>query len=120
HLELMAVFDEAVVRRASDPTWYRLERGDFPLEQSQGRLRFVRTLDELLPPALRSLMTIERSTESSVGIVPARRMLVSIDPRRLTAAIAPAVSPVPQPDPVAVPAIPPVAVLPPGIALAAD
>lgn len=123
-IELMAVFDEAVVRRGSDPTWYRLQRGDFPLEQSQGRLRFVRSLDELLPPALRALATIERSTESTVDNVPTRRLVLAIDPQRLAAAVA---APVVAPDTVADPSAPapdvapaPPAVLPPGIALAAD
>lgn len=122
-IEMMAVFDEAVIRLIDQPSWYRVQRGEFPLEAFQGRTRFVRTLDELLPPEVRSLATIERSTVSSIANVPTRRMLVSIDPQRLNQVLVaplPPVEPDPAADPAAAPVPAPAVALPPGVALAAD
>jgi hypothetical protein len=111
-IEMMAVFDEAVVRRADHPQWFRLARGDFPIDASAGRARWIRTLDELLPQALRSQATIERATESVVDNVPTRRLLVSLDPQALVAATT---APPPGDTQTA-----PAAVLPPGISLRPD
>ena len=128
-LEMMAVFDGTVVRRADDPLWYQLPRGDFPIGRSAGRLRWVRTLDELLTPTLRSLATIERSTESLIDGVPTRRLLLAVDGPRLAAALAGDASSVSAAPPadgaeavsdIVEEAPPAEAVLPPGVTLAAD
>ncbi len=111
-IEMMAVFDEAVVRRIDQPEWYRLSRGDFPLDASAGRTRWIRTLDELLPQGLRSLATIDRATESVVANVPTRRLLLSIDAQ----AFATATAPVAGVDGQTAPAV----ALPPGIVLRSD
>lgn len=83
-LEVLTVFDGAVIRRVDQPIWYRLDRGTFPVGSEFGRGRWVRTLDELLPPAIRLGATIDRATESSVGTDAARRVLVSLDPATVT------------------------------------
>lgn len=112
-LEALTLFDQASIRRVDEPTWYSLGRGDFPVDSSSGRTRWIRTLDELLPPAVREFATVTRATESLVGDVPTRHLVVTIDPQHLTAA-APA-----DPNAVVDPAAPldPAATLPPGFAV---
>jgi len=83
NIEVLTLWDQAFIRRVDEPTWYTLPRGDFPIDFSLGRGRWVHTLDELLPPAVRQFTTISEATESSVGTVPARRLVVSVDPARL-------------------------------------
>ena len=83
-LEVLTVFDGAVIRRVDQAVWYRLNRGTFPVGSEFGRSRWVRTLDELLPPVARLGATIERATESTVGTDATRRLLVSLDPTRIT------------------------------------
>jgi hypothetical protein len=93
-LEILTLWDQSFIRRIDEPTWYTLPRGDFPVDFSLGRSRWVRTLDELLPPAIRQFTTIDEATESSVGTEPARRLVVSANSARLlqaqTAATTPA------------------------------
>jgi hypothetical protein len=78
-LEILSVWDQAFIRRIDDPTWYSLPRGDFPIDNSLGRSRWVRTLDELIPPGIRQLTTIEEASESMVGSEPVRRLVLSAD-----------------------------------------
>jgi hypothetical protein len=92
-LEIMTLWDQAFIRRIDEPTWYNLPRGDFPIDFSLGRGRWIRTLDELVPPAYRQITTIEEANESSVGTEPARRLLVSVDPVRLLQAQTAATTP---------------------------
>jgi hypothetical protein len=111
-LEILTLWDQAFIRRIDEPIWYSLPRGDFPVDFSLGRTRWVRTLDELLPPTTRSFTTIDDATESSVGTEPARRLTVSADATRLlqaqaAAAAAPAADGTPAPP----------APLPPGVAV---
>lgn len=107
-LEVLTLFDEAVVRRVDQPNWYRIDRGAFPIDTELGRARWVRTLDELLPPQLRATATIERATESTVGTSAARRLLVTLDPGGLDT---------PAPAPVDGAATPPSPALAPGVTL---
>jgi hypothetical protein len=106
-LEILTVFDGAVIRRTDEQVWYRLERGDFPIDRDLGRERWVRTLDELFPPAVRSFATIDDASESVLDGETMRRLLVSIDPNRLIveAPIDPATTVVVI-DPAAEPAVP--------------
>lgn len=83
NLEILTLWDQSFIRRIDEPTWYTLPRGDFPIDFSLGRSRWVRTLDELLPPAIRPYTTINEATESSVGTEPARRLVVSTNSARL-------------------------------------
>ena len=78
-LEILTLWDQAFIRRIDEPTWYTLPRGEFPIDFPLGRARWIRTLDELLPPAFRQITTIDDANESSVGTDPARRLVVSID-----------------------------------------
>jgi hypothetical protein len=102
-LEVLALWDQTFIRRIDEPTWYTLPRGDFPIDFSLGRGRWIRTLDELVPPAYRQMTTIDEANESSVGTEPARRLLVSADPVRLlqaqTAAATPTADGSPPPAP---------------------
>jgi hypothetical protein len=108
-LEILTLWDQAFIRRIDEPTWYSLPRGDFPIDFSLGRSRWVRTLDELVPPMIRQYTTIEEATESSVGTLPARRLVVTADPVRLLQAQTAATTPTADGSP------PPAAPLPPGI-----
>lgn len=83
NLEILTLWDQAFIRRIDEPTWYNLPRGDFPIDFSLGSARWVRTLDELLTPAIRQFTTIEEASESAVGTEPARRIVVSADAGRL-------------------------------------
>lgn len=113
-LEILTLWEQTFVRRIDEPTWYTLPRGDFPVDFSLGRSRWVRTLDELVPPDFRRFTTIEEANESSIDTAPARRLVVSADPQRLiqaqTAAVTPTVDGSPAPAPP----------LPPGISVEPD
>lgn len=98
-LEVLSVFDGSVIRRVDQPTWYQLDRGTFPVGSEFGPGRWVRTLDELLPPAMRFGATIDRATESVIGTDPTRRLLVSLDP----ATVAQVANAAPATDPSAAP-----------------
>jgi len=113
NIEMLTLWDQAFIRRIDEPTWYALPRGDFPIDFSLGRGRWVHTLDELLPPAVRQFSTITEATDSSVGAVPARRLVVSVDPARLLQAQTAATTPTVDGSPPA--SLP----LPPGITVQA-
>ena len=108
-IEMLALWDQTFIRRIDEPTWYNLPRGDFPIDFSLGRARWVHTLDELLPPAFRQFTTIDEATESSVGTAPARRLVVAVDSARLLHAQTAAATPTVDGSP------PPPSPLPPGI-----
>jgi len=82
-LEVLTLFDDAVVRRMDQDVWYQVPRGQFPLDDQPQRELWVRYIDEVLPPAMRDEVTIEASTRSEVNGVPARRLVVSLDPALL-------------------------------------
>jgi len=82
-LEILTLFNDAVARRSDGVIWYQLPRGAFPIDADLGRARWVRTIDELFPPAIRQWTTIERATESVLENEPMTRLLVSIEPARL-------------------------------------
>jgi hypothetical protein len=82
-IEILTVWDQSFIRRADESTWYTLPRGEFPVDYSFGRSRWIRTLDELVPPAIRQFTTIAEATESSVGTEPTRRLVVSADAAQL-------------------------------------
>ena len=126
-LEILTLWEQSFMRRVDEPTWYTLPRGDFPVDFSLGRSRWVRTLDELLPPEFRQFFAIDEANESSVENAPARRLVVSADPQRLmqTQTVDPTPDPTLTADPMLTadpaptldgsPAPTPAAALPPGI-----
>ncbi len=67
-LEIRAVFDDAVVRRVDQPTWYRTGRGAFPFDGAAAP-DLIPTLDTLVPLRLRSTVTILDATEDTLGAV---------------------------------------------------
>lgn len=79
NIEILTLWDQAFIRRNDEQTWYALPRGDFPIDFSLGRARWVHTIDELIPPTVRGFSTIDQATESSVGTVAATRLVVSVD-----------------------------------------
>jgi hypothetical protein len=113
-LEILTLWEQTFVRRIDEPTWYTLPRGDFPVDFSLGRSRWVRTLDELVPSGFRQFTTIDEANETSIETTPTRRLVVSAEPQRLvqaqTAAATPAVDGSPAPTPP----------LPPGITVEPD
>jgi hypothetical protein len=114
-LEILSVWDQAFIRRIDDPTWYSLPRGDFPIDNSLGRIRWVRTLDELIPAGLRQMTTITDASESLVGTEPTRRLMLSVEAARLLQAQS-AAEVVPADGSAApAPALPPGMTVPPGL-----
>ena len=106
-LEILTLWDQTFVRRIDEPTWYTLPRGDFPVDFSLGRSRWVRTLDELVPPDFRQFTTIDEANESSVETTLARRLVVSADPQRLIQAQTEAATPTVDGSPAPAPPLPP-------------
>jgi hypothetical protein len=99
-LEILTVFDGAVIRRTDEQVWFELKRGDFPIDRDAGRERWVRSLDELFPPGIREFTTIENASESFLEDETMRHLVVSIDPDHLVAETP--IEPVPTPsDPAA-------------------
>jgi hypothetical protein len=116
-LEILTLWEQSFVRRIDEPTWYALPRGDFPVDFSLGRTRWVRTLDELVPPDLRRFTTIDEATESSVENTPARRLVVSAEPLSLLPAPAAVTTPTVDGSPAPVSALPPGVAVQPGFAV---
>ncbi len=114
-LEILTLWDQSFIRRIDEPTWYILSRGDFPVDFSLGRSRWVRTLDDLLPPAIRQFTTIDDATESSVGTEPARRLVVSADHALLLQAQTAAATPTADGAPPPAPPLPPGIMVQPGL-----
>ncbi|MEM9515396.1 MAG: hypothetical protein AAGA42_11130 [Actinomycetota bacterium] len=67
-IEIRAVFDDAVIRRIDQPTWYRTSRGTFPFDGATAPT-LVPTLDALLPLQTRGAVTILNATEETLGAV---------------------------------------------------
>ena len=117
-LEILTLWETAFIRRVDEPTWYRLDRGQFPVDSEFGITRWIRSLDQILPPPIRESAVIDRATESSVGTEATTRLLVSIDPAAITLATSVAPTPQPRADGTVVPAPPaPVVALSPGLIL---
>ncbi len=114
-LEILTLWDQSFIRRIDEPMWYTLPRGDFPLDFSMGRGRWVRTLDELVPPAVRQFTTIDEATESSVGTEPARRLVVSANSALLLQAQTAAATPTADGSPPPAPPLPPGITVQPGL-----
>lgn len=114
-LEILTLWDQSFIRRIDEPTWYTLPRGDFPLDFSMGRARWVRTLDELLPPAIRQIVTIDEATESFVGTEPSRRLVVSVNSALLLQAQNGATTPTADGSPPPAPPLPPGITVQPGL-----
>jgi hypothetical protein len=114
-IEILTLWDQTFVRRIDEPTWYTLPRGDFPIDFSVGRSRWIRTLDELVPPAVRPFSTIDEANESSVDMTPARRLVVSHDPARLIQAQTAAATPTADGSPPPAPPLPPGIIVQPGM-----
>jgi hypothetical protein len=118
NLEILTLWDTAFIRRVDEPTWYGLDRGQFPVDSEFGISRWIRSLDQILPPPLRESAVIDRATESSVGTESTTRLLVSIDPAAITRATSVPPTPPPPADATVAPAPPePMVTLSPGVIL---
>jgi hypothetical protein len=117
NLEVLTLWDQAFIRRADQPTWYQLDRGQFPIGAEFGVARWIRSLDQMLPAALRESAVIERATESTVADVATKRLLVTLDPNVITLATATPPAPPANPDGSLPPAPQPTVALPPGVVL---
>jgi hypothetical protein len=118
NLEILTLWDTAFIRRVDEPTWYRLDRGQVPVDSEFGISRWIRSLDQILPPPIRESAVIDRATESSVGTEATTRLLVSIDPAAITLATAVPPTLPPPADGTVAPAPPaPIATLSPGVVL---
>ena len=83
-LEVITTGDQALIRRVGDTTWYRTTRGGFPFEGRIDRQQWVRLVDEMFPPEVRGLSTIEAASHSQVAGVAARRMVIAVPTDRLS------------------------------------
>jgi hypothetical protein len=115
-LEILTLWEQTLVRRIDEPTWYSLPRGDFPVDFSLGRSRWVRTLDELVPPDFRQFTSIDEANESSIETERARRLVVSAEPHRLIQAQTDAATPTVDGTPAPAPPLPPGITVQPDIA----
>jgi hypothetical protein len=124
-LEILTIFDGAVIRRTDESVWYQLERGEFPIDRDLGRERWVRSLGELFPRSVRDFATIDDASEEVLGDELTRRLVVSIDPIRLLTEVPIDPAPVDVAEPVVEPVAEPVAEpviepsVPPGLTLEA-
>ena len=82
------MFDVANLRQADQPGWYSMPRGEFPFGAGSERARWVRTVDEYFPAALRSFVTIDHASESVVGAETMRHLVVTVDAAGIAAAAA--------------------------------
>ncbi|MEL6890441.1 MAG: hypothetical protein AAFP84_02490 [Actinomycetota bacterium] len=82
-LEVIALGDEALIRRTDDTTWYRTTRGSFPLDGQLAREDWVRFVDELFPTEVRGEATIDGATLSAVAGTPTRHLVVSVPRQRI-------------------------------------
>ncbi len=118
NLEILTLWDTAFIRRVDETTWYRLDRGQFPVDSEFGITRWIRSLDQILPPPLRESAVIDRATESTVGTEATTRLLVSIDPAAFNLPTAVPTTAPPPADGTVAPAPPePVVALSPGVIL---
>ena len=78
-LEILTFGDAALIRRSDATQWYQVERGRFPLDDRFERSDWIRHLDELLPPTVRSAVTIEAAGDTTVAGVPVRHLTLSLD-----------------------------------------
>lgn len=101
-LQILTYGEAALIRKAGEDQWYQLERGRFPLDDRLERADWVRQLDELLPTAIRSSVTIDDAGETTVSGVPTRRLSLTLDVSLLGGPQAPTPA-----DPAAPPVAPP-------------
>lgn len=78
-VEVLGVFDVVNLRLADQPTWWTMPRGEFPLAGGAERERWVRTIDEYFPAAMRPHVTIDQSTEALIGTETMRHLVVTVD-----------------------------------------
>lgn len=116
-LEILTLWDQAFIHRVDESTWYQLDRGQFPIDVEFGVDRWVRSLDQLVPAAVRDSAVIERATESTVGDVATTRLLMTLDPAALERATATPAPLPPLPDGSPAPVVEPTVSLPAGVLL---
>ncbi len=85
-IEVLAVFDVANVRLAERQEWYSMPRGDFPFPGGSEPQRWLRTIDQYLPAAMRSFVTIDAASESTIGTEAVRHLVVTVDAAGLASA----------------------------------
>ncbi|MET0911062.1 MAG: hypothetical protein ABWZ99_16470 [Ilumatobacteraceae bacterium] len=78
-LEMLAVFDTTNVRQVDQETWWSMPRGEFPLVGAPERQRWLRTIDEYFPAAMRPFITIDQASEAIVGTEPTRHLVLTVD-----------------------------------------
>ena len=92
-IEVLAVFDVAYVHEVDQPNWWSLPRGGFPLAGGPERQRWLRTVDEYFPEAMRSFITIDGASESMTGTEPTRHLVVTVDVSGLAASATAVIDP---------------------------
>jgi len=106
-IEVLAVFDVANLRQADQPNWYSMPRGQSPFAAGSDRARWVRTVDEYFPAAVRPFVTIEHASESTIGTETMRHLVVTVDTAGIATSATPAATDPLTGLPVAAPPAPP-------------
>jgi hypothetical protein len=103
-IEVLAVFDVANLRLADQPNWYSTPRGIFPFPAGSEAQSWLRTIDEYFPVSVRSFVTIDAASESTLGTEAVRHLVVTVDAAALASAAS--VPPAPLIDPATGQALP--------------
>lgn len=77
-VEILTLFEDAVVRPLNAPVWYSMPRGGFPAADTLDRNRLVPTVDAIVAPEQRASTLISEATYSSVNGVPATRLVIKV------------------------------------------
>jgi hypothetical protein len=118
NLEILTLWETAFIRRVDQPTWYRMDRGPFPVDSEFGITRWVRSLDQVLPAAIRQMSVIDQATQSTVGTEATTHLWVTVDPAVISLATTqPAPLPPPTDGSAPLPTPDAAATLPPGMML---
>jgi hypothetical protein len=77
-VEVLAAFDQAVVRPSDAPVWYIMNRGQFPFDGGLQRAAWVPTLEELVPPEQRASAVVTSATFATIGEIPTTHLVIDL------------------------------------------
>lgn len=82
-LEVLTFANDALVRRLDSSSWFKMERGAFPLDDQLQQTDWIRMIDDLIPPERRAGVVIDTSTVATVAGVETRHLVLTLDPALL-------------------------------------
>lgn len=78
-VEVLTLFDDAVVRPLNAPVWYKLSRGTFATGATLDRNTLVPTIDVVVPPEQRATTLISAATFSSIAGIPVTHLVLQVN-----------------------------------------